>query len=172
MRLLRQASHTILTRWAGVAFEGLEATEAGTGLGYRGGEFLSVQEIKAAVFRGHGTTRIAFLGEVAYPARHENNYMDIRQRFNNCFVVDEGSANRALKMPAILYSFVPRLYHEKLPDNSVLCLEFVRQCYAVIVVGASRIGTTPRFGPRSATGNSGSNSSSSQETLRAARCEN
>ncbi len=98
------------------------------------GEYLSAQEIKTAVFRGAGEVRIVFLGEVAYPARRERYYMDIRQCFDNCFVVDEGSPYRALRLPPILYWFGPRLYYEKLQHESVLHLEFLRQYYALVVV--------------------------------------
>jgi len=99
------------------------------------GEYLSAQEVKAHVFGGMGgSLGIVFLGDVAYPARHERYYMDIRQCFNNCFVADEGSPSWALKLPPILYWFGPRLYYEKLQHESVLHLELLRQCYVLIVV--------------------------------------
>jgi hypothetical protein len=97
------------------------------------GRYLSAQEIKAAVLRGSGP-RPVFLGEVAYPARHDRYYMDIRQCFNNCFVADEGSRRRALQLPPLLYWFGPRLYYEKLPLESVRHLELLDRCYAGVVV--------------------------------------
>jgi hypothetical protein len=98
------------------------------------GEYLSAQEIKAAVFLGRGEARPVFLGEVAYPARRERYYMDIRQCFDNCFVADEGSRCRALKLPPTLYWFGPRLYYEKLAQESVRHLELLNCCYAGVVV--------------------------------------
>lgn len=98
------------------------------------GEYLSAQEVKAAVFRGAGEARIVFLGEVAYPARHEKYYMDIRQCFNNCFVAAEGSGYRVLRLPPILYWLGPRLYYEKVAQESVLHLELLARYYAGVVV--------------------------------------
>ncbi len=98
------------------------------------GEYLSAQEVKADLFRGAGQARAVFLGEVAYPARHASYYMDIRQCFNNCFVADEGSPHRALKLPPLLYWFGPRLFYEKLAQESVCHLEFLARCYAGVAV--------------------------------------
>jgi hypothetical protein len=88
------------------------------------GRLLSAQEVRERVFAGRrADVQVRFLGEVAYPARHDAYYMDVLQCFDNGFVLREGSPRRILNLPPLSYWFGPRLYYEKLPKESVSHLE-------------------------------------------------
>lgn len=99
------------------------------------GQFLSAQEIKEYFLSGrHNDIKVTFYGEVAYPPRLGNYYMDILPCFNNVFVVNDGKSNPLLHIPPLCYWFGTKMYYEELPKESAAHLKFWKQFYFITTV--------------------------------------
>jgi hypothetical protein len=75
-----------------------------------GEELTGAAAIHASVLRGDGAVQPVFHGDVAYPIRFENYYLDWRPLYNNVMILDPGSRHALLRMPPFRYWYGPR-YH-------------------------------------------------------------
>lgn len=99
----------------------------------KGGKLLGAAEIRESLLRGTARDiEPIFYGEVAYPVRLEDYYLDWLPLYNNVGVLS-GTATWWGKFPPLRYWSGPRMYYLEEPSSSSP-LELLKQLCFVIVV--------------------------------------
>lgn len=97
----------------------------------RDGRTLDAFEIKRKVFRGDGADIVReFLGDVRYPVRTADYYVDMLALFTNVYVRDAGSSGWGRLPPLRLY-FGPRLYYVLVDGESDASMTLWRRLYGL-----------------------------------------
>lgn len=100
----------------------------------KNGEVLGAKDIHAALLDGsYGEIKPKFHGEVSYPARLDEYYMNWLPLFNNVFVRDQ-SDTLLQRLPPLRYWFGSKMYTERLPSYKYDNLRLHNTLYFFFVV--------------------------------------
>jgi hypothetical protein len=98
------------------------------------GQLLSALEVKQLLIKGkHKNISIKFYGEVSYPIRVDNYYIDYLFFFNNIFIIHR-SDSKLFKVPPLSYWYGQKLYYEKLSQESISHVTFWEQIYLMAII--------------------------------------
>jgi len=101
----------------------------------RNGKLLSAQEIKQSFYEGSfAVITPRFYGEVRYPARLENYYMNWLPLFNNVLIWNAPAPYRWAKLPPFRYWWSSRYYYEPLAEHQIVRYKFANQLYFGTIV--------------------------------------
>ncbi|XAM01112.1 transglutaminase domain-containing protein [Phycisphaeraceae bacterium D3-23] len=100
------------------------------------GQLLGAQEVKAYLFKGQRAAVTPVVhGRALCPLALDDYYVDVLACFNNVFILDDPTRPALLKLPPMRYVLGPRLYYEKLADESVAHLRVWRRLYCAAAFG-------------------------------------
>jgi hypothetical protein len=102
----------------------------------RRGAWLSAQDIKERLFKGEyrAVNAVYVAGDVSYPPRLGEYYMNFLPLFNNVFVVGKRPSSVMAMLPPFRYWFGTKLYYELLPGESARHIALAQHLYFVAVV--------------------------------------
>lgn len=103
---------------------------------------LSSQEVKSLLFNSiQNVVNTRFYGSAGFVGRVEKYYLNILVCFNNIFVYDSAKFRSIWRYTPLRFMFYGKLYYEKLPNESVAHLEFLRKIilFSTIILPVSII---------------------------------